>query len=83
MIRFTIRDVLWLMVVVGLGVGWWLDNRAAESRLMEAVTSVASRWHDEVGHTVRFSFKGIRGTHSISFGWPEIGVPSPTPPVSN
>ena len=21
--RFTIRDVLWLMVVVGMGVGWW------------------------------------------------------------
>ena len=27
MIRFTIRDLLWLMVVVGLGVGWWLDHR--------------------------------------------------------
>jgi hypothetical protein len=24
MFRFTIRDVLWLMVVVGLGAGWWL-----------------------------------------------------------
>ena len=21
--RFTIRDVLWLMVVAGLGLGWW------------------------------------------------------------
>jgi hypothetical protein len=27
MFRFTIRDVLRLMVVVGLGVGWWLDHR--------------------------------------------------------
>ena len=26
MFRFTIRDVLWLMVVVGLAVGWWLDH---------------------------------------------------------
>jgi hypothetical protein len=25
MFRFTIRDVLWLMVVVGLGVGWWVS----------------------------------------------------------
>ena len=24
--RFTIRDLLWLMVVVGLGLGWWLDH---------------------------------------------------------
>jgi hypothetical protein len=29
MFRFTIRDLLWLMVVVGMGCGWWLDNRDA------------------------------------------------------
>jgi hypothetical protein len=27
MFRFTIRDVLWLMVVIGLSVGWWRDHR--------------------------------------------------------
>jgi hypothetical protein len=27
MFRFTIRDVLWLMVVVALAVGWWADRR--------------------------------------------------------
>ena len=27
MFRFTIRDVLWLMVVVGLGCAWWIDRR--------------------------------------------------------
>jgi len=26
MSRFTIRDLLWLMVVVGMGIGWWLDD---------------------------------------------------------
>jgi hypothetical protein len=26
MFRFTIRDVLWLMVVVGLACGWWMDR---------------------------------------------------------
>jgi len=25
--RFTIRDVLWLTVVVALLVAWWLDRR--------------------------------------------------------
>ena len=25
--RFTIRDVLWLTVVVALAVGWWIDHR--------------------------------------------------------
>jgi hypothetical protein len=27
MFRFTIRDVLWLTVVVALGIGWWLSYR--------------------------------------------------------
>jgi hypothetical protein len=31
MLRFTIRDVLWLIAVVGLAVGWWLDNRLTAS----------------------------------------------------
>ena len=33
MFRFTIRDVLWLMVVVALGVAWWVerDRQAATS----------------------------------------------------
>jgi hypothetical protein len=36
MFRFTIRDVLWLMVVVGMSVGWWLDHRrAAEVHLAD------------------------------------------------
>jgi hypothetical protein len=26
MFRFTIRDVLWLTVVVALGVGWWVER---------------------------------------------------------
>ena len=28
MFRFTIRDVLLVMVIVGLSVGWWLDRTA-------------------------------------------------------
>lgn len=26
MLRFTIRDLLWLTLVVGLAVGWWVDH---------------------------------------------------------
>jgi len=34
MLRFTIRDLLWLMVVVvGLGVGWWLDRNQLKERM--------------------------------------------------
>jgi hypothetical protein len=33
MFRFTIRDVLWLTVVVGLGVAWWADHIEAAKQL--------------------------------------------------
>ena len=26
-LRFSIRDMLWLTVVVGMGIGWWLDHK--------------------------------------------------------
>ena len=33
MFRFTIRDVLWLTVVVGLAVGWYLEHRDQQAKL--------------------------------------------------
>lgn len=30
--RFAIRDLLWLMVVVALALGWWLDHRRQDQR---------------------------------------------------
>jgi hypothetical protein len=30
--RFSIRDLLWLTVVAGLAVGWWLDQREQVNR---------------------------------------------------
>jgi hypothetical protein len=39
MFRFSIRDVLWLTVVVGLGVGWYLDN----ARLIAVNAELARR----------------------------------------
>jgi len=35
MFRFTIRDVLWLMVVVGLAIGWWLEIGFQTSKSLE------------------------------------------------
>jgi hypothetical protein len=34
MFRFTIRDVLWLTVVVALSVAWWVDNKRIEKAVM-------------------------------------------------
>jgi hypothetical protein len=40
MFRFTIRDVLWLTVVVALSVGWWADRRAKERELESIKTTL-------------------------------------------
>ena len=65
MFRFTIRDVLWLMVVVGLGVGWWLDHRGLGRELEQAeadmwtnhyhIWHVGRLWAAEVQHDVQFT----------------------------
>jgi hypothetical protein len=36
MFRFTIRDVLWLTVVVALGVAWWADRTRITERAVKA-----------------------------------------------
>ena len=68
MFRFTIRDVLWLMVVVAVGVGWWSDRRYADSRLLNAVNRVGSAWAREVGHPVNYTITTGTGTHSVAMG---------------
>ena len=37
MFRFTIRDVLWLMVVVSMGVGWYVHLRAEKRRMARQI----------------------------------------------
>jgi len=43
MFRFTIRDVLWLTVVVGLSIGWWLDHRTTTAKHFNAELEVVRR----------------------------------------
>jgi hypothetical protein len=55
MFRFTIRDVLWLTVVVAMGVGWWLEFRRSPTRQLEfraAALESAIKGH---GYTVEHS----------------------------
>ena len=37
MFRFTIRDLLWLMVVMGLAVAWLVDRTVIENRCEDQV----------------------------------------------
>jgi hypothetical protein len=44
-LRFTIRDLLWLTLVVALAVGWWTDSRSQRYgfRWEQTVTSLEDR----------------------------------------
>src|SRR3954467_6306884 len=33
MFRFTIRDVLWFVAIVGLAITWWVDHRRLEQTI--------------------------------------------------
>jgi hypothetical protein len=59
MFRFTIRDVLWLTVVVGLAVGlgfaWWKDRRALSRDWRNIAHWMAMDWAAEVDHPITYS----------------------------
>jgi lipopolysaccharide biosynthesis regulator YciM len=46
MFRFTIRDLLWLMVVVGLASGWWNAERNALQRHNQSLRALESENND-------------------------------------
>ena len=49
MFRFTIRDLLWVMVVVGLAIGWWNEHRKFEAYReisTDAFKALKVRWRD-------------------------------------
>jgi hypothetical protein len=43
MFPFTIRDVLWLTVVMGLAVGWFVEHRATERRFAAQAARIAAQ----------------------------------------
>ena len=49
MFRFTIRDVLWLTVVVAIGSGWWVHSRVLVAEIVDLRNIDARdyrvRWH--------------------------------------
>jgi hypothetical protein len=45
--RFTIRDLLWLMVVVGLGIVWWADHRELKD-MSKAKLAAETGWQTSV-----------------------------------
>jgi hypothetical protein len=78
--RFTLRDLLWLMVVVGLTVGWCLDHREHE----RSVESAYDRWCIDVLSEViktREGGKVSTNQQSVKVAFPDgslLTFPSPS-----
>ena len=43
-LRFTIRDLLWLTLVVALAVGWYLDHKNANIQFWKGVQSTRTHF---------------------------------------
>jgi septal ring factor EnvC (AmiA/AmiB activator) len=41
--RFTIRDLMWLMVVVAFYLGWWIHNRDARRQRLDSAARIAAQ----------------------------------------
>ena len=57
MFRFTIRDVLWLTVVVAMGVAWLVDRGNLRREKSVAVNRMAQRMADATNRPVGVSDK--------------------------
>ena len=82
MFRFTIRDVLWLTVVVAMGAAWWAD-RSSVARERDSIDSL----YRELGRAVvqQGWMPKLNSDHTMSLIPPPVITPStqPTPAISN
>ena len=84
MLRFTIRDVLWLTLVVGLAVGWWVDRGKVARQCSAAIAGIlrqqdetarqqeaAAHWQN-LAHSLADELTGVGWTVEIDeppLGW--------------
>ncbi len=46
-LRFTIRDLLWLTVVVAMAVAWWVDRDGLRKQSIEHEFKKVMEWVDQ------------------------------------
>jgi len=78
LMTFSIRDLVWLTVVVALGVGWWIERTRAErlaeeAEVMDAAEAIIVRHVDKVE-------KENAQRWSKLTEMPNSSAPAPNPP---
>jgi hypothetical protein len=85
--RFTIRDVLWLTVVVGVALGWVLERQ--RSKRLQYEVDVAENEADQSRMTIEIMYDDLNrieqalAPHGLKLAWskdlrPSIQTMSPT-----
>ena len=50
-LRFTIRDLLWLTLVVALALGWWIDGRKVATTINDLKAELHTyNWAGDPAH---------------------------------
>jgi hypothetical protein len=72
MFRFTIRDVLWLMVVVGMGCAFWIQlsqaNRLRDERTLWKTRAIQLKGQVEGNEDVETTVEFLPTKTNITFG---------------
>jgi lysylphosphatidylglycerol synthetase-like protein (DUF2156 family) len=84
MYKFTIRDLLWLTVVVALGVAWWvqwrqLDALRSETALQADNLAEAEKFAKRYGWSVEWNGKQTLFSKLVQLT-PKNSAPAPTTP---
>jgi hypothetical protein len=89
MFRFTIRDLLWLMVVMALALGWWASNQRQAARASAQRKSFDDRYkrlklsHYSLGQAAKdlgLPFEQMTDDRILILGTEDWVTPPPVPP---
>ena len=59
MFRFSLREMLWLMLVVGVGLGWWTESARARQWRERAEIAAGQLEAENLGRMV-FEEQGVK-----------------------
>lgn len=72
MLQFTVREMLLVLVAMGLVIAWCIDHRVMDrklDRMKETVFDIAGKWADDAGHPVQITIPG-EGVTTVTEAFP-------------
>ena len=76
-LKFSVRDLFWLVLVAAMAVGWCVEHMGFEER-MKRVDGKLSSWPTKPGEVLNVSIDDDGG-ETITFTWPGETIIGPGP----